>query len=346
MVSVPRLFEKIHSRVYENVRQMSKLQQSLFHYAIDIGKKYVQLKYIEKKPVGAIGLKYRLFDKLVFKKLRDRFGGRLRFFICGGAPLDKTIMEFMWAIGIPVYTGYGLTETSPAITLTNKQDVRFDAVGKPLEQTEVKLAADGELLVKGPQVMRGYYRNKKATEETFVDGWMLTGDIAKIDDEGFVYIVDRKKEIIVTAGGKNIAPQPLENELKLDKYISQAYVYGDTKPYLVALLTPNIERIIDFARDEKIDYIDIEELVTNTKIIELYTGRIKDFNAHLPSYETIKKFVILPREFSIENGELTPTLKLKRKDIYAMYRDKIEQMYGNNGNGSNGKPESTHGGKK
>ncbi len=331
MVSVPRLFEKIHSRVYESVHQTSKLKQNLFHYAVDVGKKYVQLRYVEKKPTGMLGLKYRLLDKIVFKKLRDRFGGKIRFFICGGAPLDKTINEFMWAIGIPVFTGYGLTETSPAVTLTNIDNVRFDSVGKPLEQTEVKVASDGELLVKGPQVMKGYYRNKKATEETFEDGWLLTGDIAKVDEHGFVYIVDRKKEIIVTAGGKNIAPQPLENELKLDKYISQAFVFGDAKPYLVALLTPNIERLIDFARDEKIDYIDIEELVTNSKIIELYNGRIKDFNAKLPSYETIKKFVILPREFTIEGGELTPTLKLKRKEIYKIYRDKIEQMYGNNG---------------
>ncbi len=346
MVSVPRLFEKIYSRVYESVHQMPKLRQALFHYAVDVGKKYVRLKYIEKKATGFLGLKYRFLDKLVFKKVRDRFGGRLRFFICGGAPLDKTINEFMWAIGIPVFTGYGLTETSPALTLTNIRDVRFDAVGKPLQHTEVKVAADGELLVRGPQVMDGYYRNKKATEETFQDGWLLTGDIARVDDEGFVYIVDRKKEIIVTAGGKNIAPQPLENELKLDKYISQSYVFGDAKPYLVALLTPNIERLIDFAREEKIDYIDIEELVTHTKVLELYQGRVAEFNATLPSYETIKKFVVLPREFTIEGGEVTPTLKLKRKDIYTIYKDRIEEMYGNNGNGSNGKPESTHGGLK
>ena len=345
MVSVPRLFEKIHSRVYESVHQMSKMQQGLFHYALEVGRQYIHKKYVEKKVPAALALKYRIFDKLVFKKLRNRFGGRLRFFICGGAPLDKTINEFMWAIGIPVFTGYGLTETSPAVTLTSLNDVRFDSVGKSLEQTELKLASDGELLIKGPQVMNGYYRNKKATEETFEDGWLLTGDIAKIDEHGFVYIIDRKKEIIVTAGGKNIAPQPLENELKLDKYISQAYVVGDGKPYIVALVTPNIERIIDYARDEKIDYIDIEELVTNTKILELYNERIEAFNSHLPSYETIKKFVILPREFSIENGELTPTLKLKRKEIYKIYRDKIEGMYGNSENGSIAKPVISHGGK-
>ena len=338
MVSVPRLFEKIHSRVYESVHQMPKMRQRLFHYALDVGRTYIQKKYVEKKVPGGLALQYRFLDKLVFRKLRDRFGGRLRFFICGGAPLDKTINEFMWAIGIPVYTGYGLTETSPAVTLTNIDNVRFDAVGKPLAYTEVKVASDGELLIRGPQVMVGYYRNKKATAETFADGWLLTGDIARIDEDGFVYIVDRKKEIIVTAGGKNIAPQPLENELKLDKYISQVYVIGDGKAYLVALLTPNIERIIDYARDEKIDYIDIEELVNSSQIVELYEGRIAEFNKALPSYQTIKKFVVLPREFSIENGELTPTLKLKRKEIYKIYRDKIEAMYAGNGNGANVKP--------
>jgi len=343
MVSVPRLFEKIHSRVYENVHQMPMMRQRLFHVALEVGKRYIQKKYVDKKVPGMLALQYRIFDRLVFKKLRGRLGGRLRYFICGGAPLDRTINEFMWAIGIPVFTGYGLTETSPAVTLTTLSDVRFDAVGKPLAHTEVKVAEDGELLVKGPQVMKGYYRNKKATEKELIDGWFYTGDIARIDEDGFVYIVDRKKEIVVTAGGKNIAPQPLENELKLDKYISQAYVYGDNKPYLVALVTPNIERIIDYARDEKIDYIDIDELVTNSKILELYNGRVEAFNASLPSYETIKKFVIMPREFSIEGGELTPTLKLKRKEIYTMYREKIEEMYGNNGNGSSRQPESVKG---
>ncbi len=345
MVSVPRFFEKIHSRIFENVHQMSMFRQRLFHHAVDVGRRYVNRKYVEKKSVGFLGVQYRFLDRLVFKKVRDRFGGKMRFFICGGAPLDKTINEFMWIIGIPVFQGYGLTETSPAVTLANKNEIRFDSVGKTLDQTEVKLAEDGELLVKGPQVMQGYYRNRKATEEILEDGWLQTGDIANIDSEGFVYIVDRKKEIIVTAGGKNIAPQPLENELKLDKYISQAFVMGDRKPYLVALLTPNIERLIDFGREEKLDYIDTEELVTHSRVQELYSARIEKLNTRLPSYETIKKFVLLPREFSIEGGELTPTLKLKRKEIYRLYRDKIENMYMNNGVGAGNQPQSTHGGK-
>jgi len=221
MVSVPRLFEKIYSRIYENVHQASPLKRRLFHRAVEIGSQYVNKKYVTKEPLGMLNLKYKFFDRLVFKKIRDRFGGRLRYFLCGGAPLDKTINEFMWIIGIPVYNGYGLTETSPGITLSSAGEVRFDSVGKVFKETEIRFESDGELVVRGPQVMKGYYKNDKATRETMEDGWFKTGDIARIDEEGFVYIVDRKKEIIVTAGGKNIAPQPIENELKLDKYISE-----------------------------------------------------------------------------------------------------------------------------
>ena len=265
MVSVPRLFEKIYSRVYESVHQMPPWRRKLFHRAIEVGREYVNKKYITNEPLGLLSLQYTFFDRLVFKKIRARFGGRLAYFLCGGAPLDKTINEFMWIIGLPVYNGYGLTETSPGVAISGVGMVRFDSVGKALRETELKLAEDGELLVRGPQVMLGYYKNDEATMETFADGWFKTGDIARIDEEGFVYIVDRKKELIVTAGGKNIAPQPIENELKLDKYISQAIVFGDRKPYLVAIITPNIERLIDFAREQNISYIDTEELVVNAR---------------------------------------------------------------------------------
>ncbi|MDR3630508.1 MAG: long-chain fatty acid--CoA ligase [Desulfocapsaceae bacterium] len=327
MVSVPRLFEKIYSRIHDNVRLMSPVRKALFRKSVEVGRRYVNLKYVQKKPVGLLGLQYRFFDRLVFSKVRARFGGRLHYFICGGAPLDKTINEFMWIIGLPVYAGYGLTETSPAVCLTSYDEVRFDSVGKAFEETELKLAEDGELMIRGPQVMKGYYHNQKATDETFENGWLLTGDIARIDEEGFVYIIDRKKEIIITSGGKNIAPQPLENELRLDKYISQAMVFGDRKPYLVAVLTPNVERLVDLGREEKLSYIDMDELVNNKRIQEIYGERIEELNKTLPPYETIKKFVLLPRDFSIEGGELTPTLKLKRKRIFNMYQNKIEELY-------------------
>ncbi|MFO7576521.1 MAG: long-chain fatty acid--CoA ligase [Pelovirga sp.] len=331
MVSVPRLFEKIYSRIYENAHQSSPLKRRLFHRAIEVGRAYVRKRYIDKQPLGLLKLKYGFYDRLVFSKIRAKFGGRLRYFICGGAPLDKTVNEFMWIIGIPVFEGYGLTETSPAVTLNNRERLRFGSVGTPLAGTELRLAADGELLIKGPQVMQGYYKDDAATAAAMDDGWFKSGDIATIDDQGFVTIVDRKKEIIITAAGKNIAPQPLENALKLDKYISQAFVYGDTKPYLVALLTPNLERLIELAHDEKLNYLAVDELVVNHRVLQLFSQRVELFNRTQPPYQTIKKFALLPREFSIEGGELTPTLKQKRKEIYAIHKDQIEQLYLANG---------------
>lgn len=333
MVSVPRLFEKIHSRIHESVHQMSPLRKNLFHRAVGIGREYVNKKFITREPVGLLGLKYRCMDRLVFSKIRARFGGRLKSFICGGAPLDKSINEFMWTIGIPVYNGYGLTETSPVVALCSREHVRFDSVGKAIEKTELKLAEDGELLVRGPQVMQSYFKDPDATRETIADGWLKTGDIASIDEQGFVYILDRKKEIIVTAGGKNIAPQPLENELRLDKYISNAIVFGDRKPYLVALLTPNIERLIDLGREEKLSYLDIYELIRSRRIQELYAGRIEELNRTLPPYSTIKHFALVPREFTIDGGELTPTLKLKRRVIYEKYKELVDEMYMSHENG-------------
>lgn len=327
MVSVPRLFEKIYSRIYENVHLASPLKKKLFHWALAIGRDYVDKRYIHKQPLGLTRLGHQLADRLVFSKIRQRFGGQLRFFISGGAPLDKTINEFLWIIGIPTFEGYGLTETSPAVTLNSFKGLRFGSVGKTLEYTEVRLEYDGELLVRGPQVMQGYYRDAEATAATLEHGWLRTGDIARIDEEGYVFIVDRKKELIVTAGGKNIAPQPLENELKLDKYISQAFVFGDRKAYLVALVTANVERLIEYAQQEKIDYIDLEDLASNQKVHKLFAERIEAMNATLPPYETIKKFLVLARDFSIEGGELTPTLKLRRKVIYDKYKDKIEGLY-------------------
>ncbi len=344
MVSVPRLFEKIHGRVYEDVHKMPLLRRNIFHKAVEIGREYIMRRYIEPRPLGLLRIKYRFFDWLVFSKIRKRFGGRLRYFISGGAPLDKHINEFMWTIGIPTFEGYGLTETSPAVALNSPWKVRFGSVGTPVPGTELRLAEDGELQVRGPQVMRGYYKAPEETAKVLQDGWFSTGDIAKIDDDGYVFIVDRKKEIIITAGGKNIAPQPLENLLRMDKYMSQAFVFGDRKPYLVALLTPNIERLIQFGQEQGLDYLDVEELVANKRIRELYGERVELINSKLPSYQTIKKFHLLPRDFSVDGGELTPTLKLKRKVIYEKYRDHIEQLYQKDNGDQNGLQNNSNGG--
>lgn len=330
VISVPRLFEKIYSRIFETVHNMPPFKKRLFHYALKTASEYIEKKYERKEPLGFTGLKYKFFDKLVYKKLRERVGGRLKFFVSGGAPLDKNINKFFWSVGIRILEGYGLTETSPAVCINNYRLIKFGSVGTAFEYTQFKTDLDGELLIKGPMVMKGYYKNLEATEEVLdKEGWFRTGDIAKIDDEGFIFIVDRKKELIITAGGKNIAPQPIENTIKLDKYVSQAFVYGDKKPYLVVLITPNVERLIDFAKEENIQYLDLEQLVTDKKVIKLFQERIKEINSKLAKYETIKNFAILPRDFSIETGELTPTLKLKRKVIYEKYKDKIEKLYEN-----------------
>lgn len=328
-VSVPRLFEKIYSRIFENVHQMSVVKRKLFHWAVDTGKQYIEARYIAKRTSLFLTVKYGIADRLVFAKLRKRLGGSMRLFCCGGAPLDKTINEFFWIVGLPIFEGYGLTETSPAVCFNNFDQIRFGSVGTTLENTEVRADTDGELLIKGPQVMAGYYKDEKATSEAFQDGWFRTGDIGHIDN-GFIFITDRKKELIITAGGKNIAPQPIENELKLDKYISQAFVYGDRKPYLTALLVPNLERLNEHAREKQIDYIDYDDLVLRVPVQKLYQQRVAEINGKLARYESIKKFVLLPRDFSIEGGELTPTLKLKRKIIYEKYKDKIEGMYTDN----------------
>jgi len=212
-----------------------------------------------------------------------------------------------------------------------------------LPGTEVKLADDGELLVRGPLLMQGYFKAPEETERVMQDGWLKTGDIARIDEDGYVYIIDRKKEIIITAGGKNIAPQPLENVLRMDKYISQAFVYGDRKPYLVAILTPNLERLIQMAQQEGLDYLDMEDLVTNEQVQRRYAYRLQRINDKLPSYQTIKKFILLPRDFSVDGEELTPTLKLKRKVIAAKYQDRIERLYLRNGNDSEDQPQDNGG---
>lgn len=334
MVSVPRLFEKIYAKIHEGVAQMPERRQKIFQKAIEVGREYVHKKYITKEPLGVLALKYKLFDRLVFSKIRQRFGGRIVYFLCGGAPLDKTVCEFMWIIGLPVYNGYGLTETSPALTISGAGRVRFDSVGQALQETELKLAPDGELLVKGPQVMLGYYKNDEATLEAIQDGWFKTGDIATIDEQGFVYIVDRKKELIVTAGGKNIAPQPIENELKLDRYISSAIVFGDSKPYLVAIVTPDVDSLTEYAREAGITYRDLEELVQHPKVKSLYGERIKELNKNYPPYKTIKYFAVVAKDFSIEGGELTPTLKLKRKVIWEKYQHVIEDLYAGKANGA------------
>lgn len=331
MICVPRLFEKIYHRIYENAHQLPPLKRALFHWAVEVGKKHVAATYLDKLPSILLKVKHACADRLIFAKIRARFGGRMKLFCSGGAPLDSDINEFFWAIGIPVFEGYGLTETSPAISFNNFEYLRFGSVGVPLQQTELKIAADGEIFVKGPQVMSGYYHDPAATAAAMEDGWFKTGDIGRIDG-GFLFITDRKKELIITAGGKNIAPQPLENELKRDKYVSSVFVYGDRKPYLTALIVPNLDRLLEFAKERHIHYYDLNDLVMHEPVRQLFEQRLAVINSRFAPYETIKNFVLLAHDFSIEGGELTPTLKLKRAVIYDKYRQQIEDLYADHSN--------------
>jgi long-chain acyl-CoA synthetase len=326
MVSVPRLFEKIHSRIFESVHQLSLFKRTMFRRALAIGKRYVYATYIDHDAGLWLKLQYAIADRIIFVKLRRRFGGNLKLCCCGGAPLDPNINEFFWIIGIPIIEGYGLTETSPVVCINNFQALRFGSVGTPLEHTEIATAADGEVLIRGPQVMSGYYKDPAGTSEALQDGWFKTGDIGYLKDR-FLYITDRKKDLIITSSGKNIAPQPIENLLKRDKYISQAFVYGDRRPYLTAVLVPTIERLLEFALEKNLNYNDLNDLVVHEPVRRLYEQRIAAINASLAPYESIKRFVLLPRDFSIEAGELTPTLKLKRRVVGENYKEKIEQMY-------------------
>ncbi|WP_026840190.1 AMP-dependent synthetase/ligase [Citrifermentans bremense] len=326
MVCVPRFFEKIYSRIYEAVHQLSLFKRKMFRRALAVGRRYVYARYIDKYVPFWLSFQHAIADRLVFSKLRSRFGDRLKFCASGGAPLDREINEFFWIIGVPVFEGYGLTETSPVLCSNSYDALRFGSVGTPLASTEIAIAGDGEVLARGPQVMAGYFNDEAATKEALADGWFRTGDIGRLE-EGFLYITDRKKDLIVTAGGKNIAPQPIENLLKRDKYISQAYVYGDRKPYLTALLVPTLERLLEFAQERRIAYHDLDDLVVHQPVIELYQSRVEAVNNELAPFQAIKKFALLPRDFTIDSGELTPTLKVKRQVISERYRDQIDHLY-------------------
>jgi len=327
MTSVPRLFEKIYARVIENAEAGSPLKKKIFWWAVKTGEKYVDAKFKGKIPVG-LQFKYKLATKLVFSKLHQRVGGRLRFFVSGGAPLPQEIAEFFYKAGILILEGYGLTETSPVITVNREDKFKFGSVGPAIPGVEVKIGEDGEVLTRGPHVMKGYYKNPEATAETIdKDGWLHTGDIGVLDEEGMLHITDRKKNIIVTSGGKNVTPATIENLLITSPFIEQSMVIGDKRNYLTALIVPNFAALKKYADDNGISYSDEKELLTNAQVYQAVEADIRNLTKDLARFEQIKKFTLMPREFTIEDGELTPTLKIKRKVVEKKYADIINRMY-------------------
>ncbi|MCD6430754.1 MAG: long-chain fatty acid--CoA ligase [Deltaproteobacteria bacterium] len=331
MISVPRLFEKIYDRIYDGAHQSSGIKKRLVFWAFGVADQLALCKREDRNPGGWLKLQYGLAKKLVFAKLGEKLGGNLRFFISGGAPLPQKVAEFFYGTGYPIYEGYGLTETSPVMAVNYPLHLKFGTVGPVIEGVEVKIAEDGEILTKGPNVTIGYYNNQAATDEAFVDGWFCTGDVGELDNNNFLKITDRKKDLIVTAGGKNIAPQHLENLLKMDKYITEAMLYGDRKKFISALLVPDFEKVEEYALKNDILFIDIKGLLENPEIRAMLGRRIEKVHQeqNIPLYEQVRKFVVMNSEFSMDNNEVTPTLKLKRKIVTAKFRNELDALYEN-----------------
>jgi long-chain acyl-CoA synthetase len=325
--SVPRIYEKVYDKVMDKVNNAPPIRRALFNWALGAGRKAYPRQLAGEK---AGGFSYRLADKLVLSKVREALGGQLRYCISGGAPLPLFTNEFFHSIGIRILEGYGLTETSPVISVNGFDGgmTRLGTVGQAISNVEAKIAEDGELCVKGPSVMKGYWNLPDKTAEVFdSEGYFLTGDIAEIDDDGFIRITDRKKDLIVTAGGKNIAPQPIEAELKRSPLIDNAVIIGDRKPYLVVLLSPNTEALEQWAETEGVAYSSTEEITRHPKLAEAFAAVVETTNEGLASYEQIKKHAVLPLMLSIEDGTLTPTLKVKRRVVEEHYSDLIEGLY-------------------
>jgi long-chain acyl-CoA synthetase len=328
MASVPRLYEKIYGRVLDQVRTSSRLRQRIFFWAKRTGEATVERRLSNRALSPALALKYRLADRLVFAKLRARTGGRLRFFISGGAPLSADIAKFFHAAGMPILEGYGLTETSPVIAVNTFQHARLGTVGRPIPGVEVKIAPDGEVLTRGPHVMAGYYQKPGATAEVLDrDGWFHTGDVGQLDDAGFLCITDRKKDLIVTAGGKNIAPQPIERLAKTNKFVSNAVMLGDRRRFPIMLIVPNLQTLGAWAAEQGITTGTAAALLGRPEVRQKLEQEVLITLGDLAHFEIPKKFVFVPEDFSVEAGELTPTLKIKRRIVEQHHREAIEALY-------------------
>ncbi|MBK7630362.1 MAG: long-chain fatty acid--CoA ligase [Ignavibacteriales bacterium] len=326
MTSVPRLFERIHSKIIKNVDSQPLKKQKIFYWAMDVGVRFNEAKKNGNISV-ALSLKHKLADKLVYGKLREKTGGNLRFFISGGAALPLYLGKFFEAIGIIIVEGYGLTESSPVICANRVDDYKFGSVGKPFPGVEIKIASDGEILAKGPNIMQGYFKNKKETEATIKDGWLYTGDIGVFDPNGFLMITDRKKHLFKTSAGKYIAPNPIESMFLASKYIDQFVLIGDRRMFLTALIVPDFEAVKEYADTHKIPYDKVEDLIRDEQIYKMLDKEMDQFQKKLANFEKVRKYVLLDRPFTIESGEITPSLKIKRKYVEERYQDLIEQMY-------------------
>jgi long-chain acyl-CoA synthetase len=327
MVSVPRLYEKIYAAAHHNLEQGSALKQKLFHWALGVGLRYQYHLKDGRSPCAALALQHRLADRLVLRKIRTIVGGPKNFFSAGGAPLAQAIEEFFFAAGLLVCEGYGLTETSPMVTFNTPKAFKFGTVGRPIIDCQVKIADNGEILVKSPSVTQGYYNKPEATAEAFVDGWFRTGDVGQFDAEGFLRITDRIKNLIITSGGKNIAPQRIETMLARDYFIEQLIVMGDRRKFISALVVPNFAALETYAAAQGIDWSTHDALVADPAIVAFYQARINNYSEELAPFERVKAFALLPASFTQEQGEITPSQKVRRNVVMEKYAAHIEAMY-------------------
>jgi len=327
MTGVPRVYEKVQARVLESVAQAPAIRRKIFGWAISAGWSRASRQFANQSVPWYIRFQNLLADRMVFRKIRARTGGRLRLIVSGGAPLGISTAEFFCAIGMPIVEGYGLTETAPVLTLNPPEAVRIGTVGKAIPGVDLKVAPDGELLARGPNVMQGYYGKPDATAEVIRDGWFHTGDIGNIDDDGYVSVTDRKKDILVTSNGKNIAPQPIEARFKRSPLVAEALLLGDRRRFIAVLLIPDRAQLEELVLRDGASFIPIEDLVERADVQLLYQEVVDEVNVTLAGFEQVRRFKLLPAEFSIAGGELTPTMKVRRRVVEERWNKVIEMLY-------------------
>jgi len=328
MGSVPRIFEKIYAGVQKQAAEKGPAAQRLFRWSVKVGRRTSRCWQRNQRPDPLLFLQYQIAHRLVLRRIKDAMGGRIRVIGTGGAPISTEIQEFFHACGILILEAWGMTETTALGTLTRPDAYKFGTVGRPAQGVQVRLDDDGEILIKGPCVFAGYFKDPAKTAESFVDGWLRTGDVGMFDEDGYLKITDRKKDLIITAYGKNISPQNIENALKTSRYISQAMVYGDRQKYLVALLTLDPEEVPAWASQEGLSRTAPEELADDPRLRALMQSELDRINREMATFENVRKFDVLPRDFTIDQGELTPTLKVKRKVVKEKYAERIRNIYG------------------
>ena len=326
-LAVPRFFEKIHGKVMAGVAAAPSTRRKLIEWALSVGARALPYRSEGRSLPLGLAAQHAIADALVFKKLRGRLGGRFRMFFSGAAPLGRHLAEFFYIVGIPIYEAYGLTETSPLVSINTPDAFRFGSVGRVIRNVEVKLADDGELLVRGPNIMQGYFKAPEATAETIIDGWFHTGDIGKIDADGYLSIVDRKKDLFKTSGGKYIAPQPVENLLKTSPYVSMAVVVAEKRNFPSALIVPDFDKLKHWAAENGVEYHNTRELIENEKVRRQMMNEVETACESLPRYERPKKIVLLDRELSVEDGEITPTMKVRRRAVEMKFSRQIDALY-------------------